>query len=215
MATKKKLTKPAPSRTTSAESTRDIFLRVTVQMIDTYGESAVKLDDVLTKSNASVSSLYHHFGSLRGLVEEAQVQRFMMARYLDIDRLRTGIEKMHTKAEFIELVDSVASGMISDGRTFNRMRRITALGSSESNNSMREKLVRLERESLENVVESLKFAQARGFISKTVDVEAATLWGTTVAFSRALIEILDNQDLLNRWDVMAKRSIMQAFGLVK
>ena len=197
------------------ESTRDAFLRVTVQMIDSHGETAVRLDDVLAQAQASVSSLYHHFGSLRGLIEEAQVQRFVLARNFDVDRLKAGVEKARTRSEFVELLDSVASNMIDNGRAFNRMRRITALASSEASEEMRTRLVQLELQSLHSVVDDFRIAQSRGLIPKNIDIEAATLWGSTVAFSRTLTEILDDADLQERWDEMARRSILQAFGLSK
>jgi AcrR family transcriptional regulator len=213
VAAKKKPSVAKKSIAPRGESTRNAFIRVTAQMIDVHGEPSVKLEEVLVETGASVSSLYHHFGSLRGLIEEAQVYRFMIARNLDVDQLKAGIERVSSQKEFVELLRTVLLGMISNARDFNRMRRITALASSESSESMREKLVQVEKESLENALVGMRYAQARGFIPADVDVEVATIWGSTVAFSRVLVHILDNPSLQSRWDTLAVNSILQVFKL--
>lgn len=213
MATKKGPVKSSKKALPTSESTRDRFIRVTTQIIDAYGESAVKLEDVLVEADASVSSLYHHFGSLRGLIEETQIHRFMMARFLDVDQLRLGAERVTTKREFGKLLNSVVSGMLSETRAFNRMRRVTALASSESSESMRAKLRELERETLDSVTNGFMVAQARGVIPKSVDVQAATLWASTLVFSRVLTELLEDETLQDRWDEMTHKFILQAFGL--
>ena len=197
------------------ESTHDLFIRVVVQMIDLNGESSVKLEEVLAATGASVSSLYHYFGSLRGLVEEAQFARFSMARYLDIDQINAGIGRLKTKTEFVEFITTVLRGMLSKSRNFNRMRRVTALASSESSEAMRQRLVQMERETLQNAVGLLTNAQSRGFIAKSIDVQLATTWASTVAFSQVLLDIDSDDDLQRRWEEKALKSILLAFGFTK
>jgi AcrR family transcriptional regulator len=184
-------------------------------MIDMAGESSVKLDEVLAATRASVSSLYHYFGSLRGLIEEAQFTRFSMARYLDVDQLNAGLIRVQTKAEFFTFLTAVIQGMLSKSRDFNRMRRVTALASSESSDSMRQRLVQMEKETLEFAVSLMTAAQTRGFISKTIDVRLATTWASTVAFSQVLIDIVEDDELQKQWEDQAAKSILQAFGLAK
>lgn len=184
-------------------------------MIDMTGESSVKLDEVLAATGASVSSLYHFFGSLRGLIEEAQYTRFSMARYLDVDQMNAGLARVKSKSEFFEFITGVIHGMLSESRDFNRMRRVTALASSESNDSMRQRLVQMEKETLEFAVSLMTAAQSRGFISKAIDVRLATTWASTVAFSQVLIDIVEDDELQKKWEGLATKSILQAFGLAK
>lgn len=208
----------APQKTTAAvqspgQSTRETLLDVTVGLIDARGEWGVKLEDVLEQSGASASSVYHHFGNLRGLVEEAQVRRFMEARYFDVVHFRDGVASVSTRAELRALLDSYLRGLIAESRRSGRARRLSALASSQHNPEMRARLSGVERESLDDIVAGLGDLQERGLIGPDVDTVAVAAVASGMLFSRSLTELIGDATLQDRWDETVVRIVMRELGL--
>lgn len=196
-----------------AQSTRERLLDVTVGLIDSHGEWGVKLDDVLALSDASASSVYHHFGNLRGLVEEAQVRRFIEARFFDVLEFAEGVSTVSSTAEFRDVVESYLHGMLAESRVSERARRLSALASSQHNAKMRARLAALERESLDGVITGLSGLQARGIIAADIDVVAVAALASGLLFSRSLTELIGDADVQARWDAEVIRAVRTALGL--
>ena len=194
-------------------TTRERLITVTIGLIDTHGEWGVKLEDVLEQSGASASSVYHHFGNLRGLVEEAQVRRFMEARYFDVVHFRDGVASVSTRAELRALLDSYLRGLLAESRRSGRARRLSALASSQHNPEMRSRLSGVERESLDDIVAGLGDLQERGLIGPDVDTVAVAAVASGMLFSRSLTELIGDATLQDRWDETVVRIVMRELGL--
>jgi len=194
-------------------TTRERLITVTIGLIDTHGEWGVKLEEVLEQSGASASSVYHHFGNLRGLVEEAQVRRFMEARYFDVVHFRDGVASVSTRAELRALLDSYLRGLLAESRRSGRARRLSALASSQHNPEMRARLSGVERESLDDIVAGLGDLQERGLIGPDVDTVAVAAVASGMLFSRSLTELIGDATLQDRWDETVVRIVMRELGL--
>lgn len=194
-------------------TTRERLIAVTVDLIDAHGEWGVKLEDVLEHANASASSVYHHFGNLRGLVEESQVRRFTEARFFDIVQFREGVAGVSTRAELRTLVGSYLRGLLDESRRSSRARRLSALASSQHNPDMRARLSSVESESLDDIIAGLDDVQARGLIHPSVDTAAVAAVASGMLFSRVLTELIGNDALQARWDEAVVRIVMHELGL--
>ena len=71
-------TERARGRTGGSNSgrTRGAILEVAMALLDERGPDGFTIDDVLVRSDASASSLYHHFGNREGLVLAAEGERY-------------------------------------------------------------------------------------------------------------------------------------------
>jgi len=197
----------------SNESTREAFLRVAVQAIDDDGEQGVRLEKVLAEVGVSASSLYHHFGNLRGLTNEAQAERFARTVFEDIDQLKSLISKTANSQDFVTEIEKQFRGLMSKNRVLLRLRRVNALGSSYQNPQLKSSLVVIQRRVIDSLALALMMAQAKGFIPIGVDVELAAAWVISTIFGGASLEIVDDSALMDKWNDFAVESFKLALGL--
>jgi len=195
------------------QSTRARLVSVAASLIDEHGEWGVKLDDVLAASGASASSVYHFFGNLRGLVDEAQVQRFTEARFFDVLHFRDAVAGVQTREELRALVDTYLRGMIAASRVPGRARRLSALASSQHNSAMRSRLAALETESLDDVAAGLADLQSRGLVDASIDPRTVAAVASGLLFSRSLPELIGDDDLQRAWDDRVVALITAELGL--
>lgn len=195
------------------ETARDALLRVMVQTLDDCGEPGVRLEKILREANASVSSMYHHFDNLSGLIEAAQIVRFRRTQQMDIDFLREGLKTVTSVQEFRELLMGGMNRAFHEDRRITRAQRVNVLGRSYQNPHYADQLRELQREANVALVNTLVHAQARGLIPSHVDLELAAAWWASIASGRYFIEILDDPALEDKWSKVAHLSVFTVLGI--
>ena len=192
---------------TVSESTKDALLRVAIETINEGGESAIRLDSILAEVGVSPSSLYHHYGSLNGLIEAAHVERFQKAVYSNAVELKRRIEETESRQSFVALIDSMMDMFFSSVRAIPRQHRVNALGNAFGRPELLAAIAEAQKISLVIATEAVSIAQAKGFVNKDLDVAAFIAWFDGMAWGRVLIEITPDEDLGAKWNEIAKRAV--------
>ena len=109
---------------------RDTLLRVMIETLDEVGEPGVRLEKVLKDANVSVSSMYHHYGSLGGLIEAAHLHRFRLTQGIDLEFFLAAMNSINTQNEFRVLINELLDRMFSEARRAVRSQRINAVARS-------------------------------------------------------------------------------------
>ena len=151
---------------TTSESTKDALLRVAIETINEGGESAIRLDSILAEVGVSPSSLYHHYGSLNGLIEAAHVERFQKAVYSNAVELKRRIEETESRQSFVALIDSMMDMFFSSVRARPRQHRVNALGNAFGRPELLAAIAEAQKISLVIATEAVSIAQAKGFVNK-------------------------------------------------
>jgi len=189
------------------ETTKDAFLRVAIDSINTLGESSVRLEAILEEVGVSPSSLYHHYGSLNGLVEAAQVERFRRANVGNAKELKRRVGEAETIEEFTAVVDEMMDTFLNVKRAVFRMQRASSLGSAYGRPELLEILGQSQKDALEIGTEALDIAKYKGFVRKSLDSQAFVAWFDSQAFGRVLVEITQDKKLGAEWNVLARQSV--------
>ena len=197
------------------ESTRDALLRVMVHTLDECGEPGVRLEKVLREANASVSSMYHHFGNLAGLIEAAHVVRFRRTQQLDVEYFTEEMKLVKNLNEFRDLLTRAMDRAFHENRRIVRSQRVNASARSYQNPQYAEFLRDLQRQANQALILALLQAQAKGFIPSHVDIEAAAAWWTSTVYGRYFVEILDDADLESRWNDLARRMAFEVLDIAE
>ena len=192
---------------TVSESTKDALLRVAIEVINQGGESAIRLDSILAEVCVSPSSLYHHYGSLNGLIEAAHVERFQKAVYSNAVELKRRIEETESRQSFVALIDSMMDMFFSSVREIARQHRVNVLGNAFGRPALLDAVATAQKQSLLIATEAMGIAQSKGFVNKDLDVAAFIAWFDGMAWGRVLIEITPNEDLGAKWNEIAKRAV--------
>lgn len=200
-------------KNTSPESARDALLRVMVETLDACGEPGVRLEKILRDANASVSSMYHHFGNLAGLIESAQIVRFRRTQQLDVDFMTTELQSVSSVEEFRGLIKRSLSRALHDDRRVVRAQRINAAARSYQNPGHQEQLQIMQREANYSLMLVLLQAQAKGFIPPTTDIELASAWWSSALHGRYFVEILNDPSLEERLNTLSEQLCFAVLGI--
>jgi AcrR family transcriptional regulator len=192
---------------------RETLLQVMIDALNEVGEADVRLETVLERAQISPSSLYHHFGNLRGLIEEAHVERYIREVYANLDGLKKQFEDMETREDFVRIIDENLDILLSDVRKVPRFRRANAFGSSYGHPEFARRIAEVEREANRKTAEVLKVAQYRGFIPRSVDLEAFASWLNASLSGSVVIDQMDDPEYRVRWAAMMRASTRHLLGI--
>lgn len=206
--------KTSKNKTTySRPKGRELLLSIMIDELNEVGEADIRLEVILERAQISPSSLYHHFGNLRGLIEEAHVERFVREIYGRLDELKVQLEDMETRDDFIKIVDGTLDIFFTDQRKLARFRRLNALGSSYGRPEFAKRLAGAERDANKRTAEVLKVAQYRGFIAKSVDLEVFAAWLNASLVGGTAIDLMDDDDFRKKWTEMVRATTKYLLGL--
>ena len=193
--------------------TRERLLKATAAVIDKGGESAVRIRDITKACTITAPSIYHFFGSREGLIDAAQAYRFSRGqRELGL-AFSTALYKCRSKKNFTELAHRFLDLMFAPERRATRNSRLNVLGNAIYRPELSKELAVAQDLSNKIAGESLRFAQAKGWVRDDFNPEMFDAWLNGVVNSRRLIEMNGNHPHGDEWDVIAKRSICLVLGV--
>jgi AcrR family transcriptional regulator len=209
--TVKKSTTDRPSG--EREKTKDALLRVAIAAIEEVGEAHVRLDDILRDADASVSSLYHHYGNMRGLLDEAQLARFDAETGDNIKDFYDAVLKVRNKEEFKVVVRVAIHDAYSRSRAHNRSIAMNAFGSIFETPDYNARVVELEKSNIDLLSRARTHAKAQGLTRPDLDVEGLSAWVMGLKFSRVIPDIMDDDAVADSWLEMTTQSVNHLLGL--
>jgi len=183
------------------------LIQTTARELDRVGPNRIDIESLLRASKVSKGSLYHHFGSKEGLLAAAEAQQFMDYLKVEVEVLRTAIEKCKSKTQFQNLTATVMklSGL-KDNREF-RKKRLRAIAMSFNNNELAIVMRDAQKITMQSLAESLKIAQDRGWIKTGVDLLALSYWLSGVFIGHVMLDITDQPELDSRWSEVATMAL--------
>jgi AcrR family transcriptional regulator len=218
--TTKTVAKKAPNRALTSKNNvsprvggRELLLQIMIDELDEVGEADVRLETILERAQISPSSMYHHFGNLRGLIEEAHVERYVREIYGNLDELKHQLETIESKSDFVKIVDATLDVLLSEERRIPRFRRANAMGSSYGRPEFARRLGQAEREVNKRTAEVLKIAQYRGFVPRSVDLEAFASWLNGALGGGVVVDQMDDPEFRDRWADMVRASTKYLLGI--
>jgi len=182
------------------KGTKAALLKVTMQILDEVGEANVRLEEILRRASASPSSLYHHFGNLRGLVEEAQAERFAGIALRRTEEFAAQIDSLDSREKFAGAADYWISEIVAPEYTMIRRARADALGSAFSNAEFAARIGASLSDAHRRLADILEASPNRRFLRPDFDAYTFAAMFDGMLFSRVLIELGDDESLGASWN---------------
>lgn len=168
---------------------RQALLDATVEMIEKRGLDGFTVDEVLIQSNTSSSSLYHHFGSRKGLLVAALDERYRrLARGEDLRNLDGGLQATSTE-EFLSYVARQIERIVTDpANRAVRRSRLEAAARALSSPELAGPTAAVQAKMLDAIAAMFDAAQARGLIHPGLDTRAYATWFHGMTLGRTITE---------------------------
>jgi AcrR family transcriptional regulator len=186
---------PAPS----GEAAQRI-LSVAVQTIETAGESALRIADVMLEADVQAPMIYRHFGDRAGLVQSAQLARAIHAMTAVMDAFSAASEVATDAAAFRRALATLI-GTIG-GPQFEPIRRehLEVIGTSVTRRDLLCRIRDLHEMVVDVATSALGRAQRAGWVRAELDVRMFAEWGvgSMLAFAAAE-QVSTTPDLRENW----------------
>ena len=197
---------------TRPTDTRTRLLFAACKAIERGGEASVNVHKIAKAAGVTVPSLYHHYGSRDGLVEEAQAYRYEEGMRTMAVRLQSIMNRAKTKAQFRDQIETYLKVILSDENADFRRVRVSVLVSAYNNPRLVKRIVAANRAYVERLASYLVPAFQKGWIPKTVNIESLIFWTTSVLNGRVIIELDSDKTFEAGWNQMYIDSTMHALG---
>lgn len=195
--------------------TKEAILRVAIEELDDFGQGGFRIAHVVKTSNASFSSLYHHFGSREALIREAQAHRYVPIEPATLVDFKAVAARARTSDAFFDAFAALISRLLNDPIARNgRHRNAEVLGFAMTDDELLERIVCQQRLQTSGFAASLRDAQRRTLIREDLDIDAYVTWVLGMLFGHLLLEI---DPVLGpssaEWDRCATLALLQPLTL--
>ena len=111
--------------------TEQKILDETIRIIETSGETNVRVHDIEVAVGITAPSIYHFFGNREGLVAEAQAERFLRS-FQELDRfLDLAVASVKSRDDTRAALRQLLKMIFDPSRAQARQHRLAAMGSAE------------------------------------------------------------------------------------
>ena len=122
----------------SADSgTRERLLNAAINLIESEGESAVRVDRVVALAGFTKPVLYHHFADKDDVIVQAQAERYRQSLEWANAGISSTVGALRSKEDFEVWLTTVISGFATDESRRQRQIRNEVIGSSVSRPELR------------------------------------------------------------------------------
>ena len=175
-----------------AVETIDAVVDETIRVIETEGETAVRIASISAVTGVSYGAIYHHFHDRDGLIRAAQFARLRNQPRLyttplaeSFDQIQQGTDDV---AGLIESIRNIARAIVNPERQKVRLVRVNVLAAAQTRPELHEAVVDLERRIMTEVRELVERAQQMGIVASDLDPLAVATYLEAVAFGVVLQE---------------------------
>jgi AcrR family transcriptional regulator len=155
---------------------RERIVAAALKAIENGGESSVRISSVARESEVTQGMISYYFGGREGLVQEAQLARFMSSVSGDLALLEKATRDAASPSELRDFVVNLTSEVLGQSRSAGRASRLMAIGAALP----RPELLTLISEAQSTLVDRMEkvilIAQARDLIRSDVNPRAVAVF---------------------------------------
>jgi len=181
-------------------STRDLLLEAAISIIETEGESHIRVDRVVEAAGFTKPVLYHHFADRDDLIVAAQTERYSRALRSGLEQVARAVSLCRTQEEFLDLMREWITSFGTAAGVERRKVRIEVLGSAVSRPRLHESVIEADRKVQDQVADLLGVAKARGWLKVDFPVGELSVWFFGLVLGRHLAESDTARGEIKVWD---------------
>jgi AcrR family transcriptional regulator len=156
--------------------TRARLLEAAIAIIETEGESAVRVDRVVQSAGFTRPVLYRYFADRDALIVQAQAERYRRALAYGLGDLVGVAQSITTPEAFRSALRYQFSAFATAEGERRRTTRIEVLGSSISRPDLRQEILAANRANNAALAAFIADATERGLMSEVHEPDAVAIW---------------------------------------
>lgn len=191
----------------TVESTRSRILNAAIEMMDTGGESSVRLGAIAEALGIKEPSIYHHFTNRTELVNAAYVEWYWQSLKTDIP-VEAMMALVDTQEDYVRAFRKTIEWSYRPERHHARAIRLSVLGAAQRNPELADAVNEINKKFLATVADSVLFAQQKGWLRADLDPMATAYWLHGQIVGRAVAEMDPGHVDLAQWDKVSFEAVL-------
>ena len=191
----------------TVESTRSRILNAAIEMMDTGGESSVRLGAIAEALGIKEPSIYHHFTNRTELVNAAYVEWYWQSLKTDIP-VEAMMALVDTQEDYVRAFRKTMEWSYRPERHHARAIRLSVLGAAQRNPELADAVNEINKKFLATVADSVLFAQQKGWLCADLDPMATAYWLHGQIVGRAVAEMDPGHVDLAQWDKVSFEAVL-------
>ena len=193
-----------------AESTRSRILNAAIEMMETGGESSVRLSAIAEALGIKEPSIYHHFTNRTELVNAAYIEWYWQCLKTDVP-VEAMMILVDTQEDYVRALRKTMEWSYKPERHQARAIRLSVLGAAQRNSELAAAINDLNRKFLATIADSVLVAQQKGWLRKDLDPMALAYWGIGQINGRVMAEMNAGLVSLAEWDKVSVEAVLGVY----
>ncbi len=190
-----------------AESTRSRILKVAIEMMESGGESSVRLSAIAEGLGIKEPSIYHHFANRTELIHAAYLEWYRQSLTADFS-VGAMMALVDTRSDYVRTLCQMLEWGYQPDRLHARAIRISVLGAAQRNAELAVAINEINRKFLAIVASSIEVAQQNGWVRENLDPVTCAYWLHGQILGRVVAEMDPGHVDLTQWDTISTEAVI-------
>ena len=190
-----------------AESTRSRILNAAIEMMESGGESSVRLSAIAEAMGIKEPSIYHHFANRTEMVNAAYIEWYWQCLKTDIP-VEAMMALVDSREDYIRVFRKSMEWSYQPERHHARAIRLSVLGAAQRNPELAVAINDINRKFLATIADSVLVAQQKGWLRTDLDPMATAYWLHGQIIGRAVAEMDPGHIDLTKWDKVSFDAVL-------
>ena len=190
-----------------AESTRSRILNAAIEMMESGGESSVRLGAIAEGLGIKEPSIYHHFKNRTELVNAAYVEWYWQCLKTEIP-IEAMMVLVESKDDYVRAVRKSMEWSYQPERHHARAIRLSVLGAAQRNHELAVAITDINKKFLATIADAALVAQQKGWLRTDLDPMAIAYWLHGQIIGRAVAEMDPGHVDLAEWDKVSFEAVL-------
>jgi AcrR family transcriptional regulator len=190
-----------------AESTRSRILNAAIKMMETGGESSVRLSAIAEALDIKEPSIYHHFTNRTELVNAAYVEWYWQCLKTEIP-VEAMVVLVDSREDYVRAVRKSMEWSYQPERHHARAIRVSVLGAAQRNPDLAIAINDINKKFLATIADATSVAQQKGWLRADLDPMATAYWLHGQIIGRTVAEMDPGHVDLAQWDKVSFEAVL-------
>ena len=190
-----------------AESTRSRILNASIKMMETGGESSVRLSAIAEGLGIKEPSIYHHFTNRTELVNAAYVEWYWQCLKTEIP-VEAMMVLVDSREDYVRALRKSMEWSYQPGRHHARAIRVSVLGAAQRNPDLAIAINDINKKFLATIADAALVAQQKGWLRADLDPMATAYWLHGQIIGRTVAEMDPGHVDLAEWDKVSFEAVL-------
>jgi len=190
-----------------AESTRSRILNAAIKMMETGGESSVRLSAIAEALDIKEPSIYHHFTNRTELVNAAYVEWYWQCLKTEIP-VEAMMVLVDSREDYVRAVRKSMEWSYQPERHHARAIRVSVLGAAQRNPDLAIAINDINKKFLATIADAASVAQQKGWLRADLDPMATAYWLHGQIIGRTVAEMDPGHVDLAEWDKVSFEAVL-------